>query len=238
MQSGLERTSGANYGRWVQSGDWVRYAITRPLVAEPGGARLYSTGNSHLLSAVLTQATGRSTWEYTREKIGEPLGIRLPRWPTDPQGIFFGGNEMRMTPRDMFRFGELYRNGGRHNGRQVVPEEWVRRSWSSLAVARISGDGYGYGWFVTRAGDHPVYYAWGYGGQFIFVVPDLELTVVTTSDPNAPRGQENNRAIRRIFRELIVPGAERGAAGGQPLLAGGRAVERVGSETIDRYTPR
>jgi peptide/nickel transport system substrate-binding protein len=98
--------------------------------ADGRGARrraLYSTGNSHLLAALLTQATGQHLGLHAGEA-GRAAGHQLPRWPTDPQGIYFGGNEMRMTPRAMVRFGELYRNGGRHDGRQVVPEDWVRAS--------------------------------------------------------------------------------------------------------------
>jgi CubicO group peptidase (beta-lactamase class C family) len=211
MQSGLERTSGANYGRWVSSPNWVRYAITRPMVADPGEARLYSTGNSHLLSAVLTQATGGSTLAFGRHYLAEPLGIRLPSWLADPQGIYFGGNEMRLTPRAMLRFGELYRNGGRHDGRQIVPEAWVRESLEPRASSRWTGDGYGYGWFLTRVRGHDMFYAWGYGGQFIFVIPGLELTVVTTSDPDVAREREHTREVRRLLAEWIVPAAEAGA---------------------------
>jgi CubicO group peptidase (beta-lactamase class C family) len=217
MQSGLERTSGANYGRWVSSPNWVRHVLTRPMVAEPGGPRMYSTGNSHLLSAILTQATGRSTWDYAREKLAVPLGIGLPRWPADPQGIYFGGNEMRMTPRAMLRFGELYRNGGRFEGRQIVPEEWVRESLTPRATSRHVGEGYGYGWFIGEVRGHPMFYAWGYGGQFIFVIPELELTVVTTSDPDAAREGDHLRAVRRLLTEWIVPAAESGARTRAPL---------------------
>jgi CubicO group peptidase (beta-lactamase class C family) len=212
MQSGLERTSGASYGRWVSSPDWVRFVLTRPMVGDPGGARLYSTGNSHLLSAVLTQATGQSTWAYARAKLATPMGISLPRWPTDPQGIFFGGNEMRMTPRAMLQFGELYRNGGRHEGRQIVPEAWVRASLTPRTGSRRAGEGYGYGWFIGQVRGHPMFYAWGYGGQFIFVLPDLELTVVTTSDPDAAREGDHLRAVRQLLSEWIVPAAEAGSA--------------------------
>src|SRR5690606_14698881 len=164
--------SGNNYGRWVMSNDWVRFAITRPLVADPGGTRLYSTGNTHLLSAILTQATGRSTWEYAREKLAEPLGIRLPRWTTDPQGIFFGGNEMLLTPRAMIRFGELYRTGGVVDGKQVVPSGWVAESLQPRTRSRSGRERYGYSWFLGDFRGHEMFYAWGYGGQYIFVVPD------------------------------------------------------------------
>jgi CubicO group peptidase (beta-lactamase class C family) len=211
MQSGLERTSGVNYGRWVTSSNWVRHAISRPMVADPGTERLYSTGNSHLLSAVLTQATGRSTLVYARERLAQPLGIDVPAWPRDPQGVYFGGNEMRLTPHAMLRFGELYRNGGSLDGRQIVPESWVQASLTPRGSSRWTGDGYGYGWFIGEVRGHPVYYAWGYGGQFIFVFPGLELTVVTTSDPDAARERDHVRAVRALLDDWIVPAAELGA---------------------------
>ncbi len=210
MQSGLERTSGGNYGGWVSSRDWVGNAIRRPMVADPGGRMLYSTGNYHLLSAMLTQATGQSTLAFARSRLGEPLGITVPAWIADPQGIYFGGNDMRLSPRAMLRFGELYRNQGEYDGRPVIPRDWVRTSLEPRTRSRWSGEAYGYGWFLGRAGRHPSFYAWGYGGQFIFVVPDLELTVVTTSDPTAPRGGGHIREIHRLLGEWIVPAAEAG----------------------------
>ena len=212
MQSGLERTSGRNYGAWVSSSDWVRDALRRPMVAEPGGRMLYSTGNYHLLSAILTRVTGRSTHAFARSRLGDPLGISIPRWLADPQGIYFGGNEMRLTPRDMLRFGELYRNEGRHAGRIIVPSDWVRRSLLPRTRSPWSGEEYGYGWFLGSAGRYPMFYAWGYGGQFIFVVPDLELTVVTTSDPAVPRGGSHLRDIHEMLDRWIVPAAERGGS--------------------------
>jgi CubicO group peptidase (beta-lactamase class C family) len=210
MQSGLEQTSGARYGAWVSSPNWVRYAISRRMIADPGSTRLYSTGNSHLLSAILASATGQNTWLYARQRLAEPLGVPLPRWPADPQGVYFGGNEMRLSPRALVRFGELYRNGGRHDGRQIVPEAWVRASLTAQTAARRSGEGYGFGWFISHVRGYEMFYAWGYGGQFIFVVPDLELTVVTTSDPDVDRERDHIRMIRQLLSDWIVPAAQAG----------------------------
>ncbi|MEJ2504251.1 MAG: serine hydrolase [Gemmatimonadota bacterium] len=211
MQSGLERTSGRNYGGWVSSSNWVRDALRRPMVADPGGRMLYSTGNYHLLSAILTRVTGESTHAYARSRLGDPSGIAIPGWMADPQGIYFGGNEMRLTPRGMLRFGELYRNRGRLEGREVVPSDWVRRSLVPRTRSPWSGEEYGYGWFLGEAGSHPMFYAWGYGGQFIFVVPDLAVTMVTTSNPAVPRGGSHLRDIHAILDRWIVPAAENGA---------------------------
>ncbi|MEW4447367.1 serine hydrolase [Qipengyuania sp. JC766] len=212
MQAGLERTSGANYGAWVSSRDWVADALGRPFVDEPGGRMLYSTGNTHLLSAMLTRASGRDTLSLAREWLGAPLGISIPAWATDPEGIYFGGNDMRMSPRDLARFGELYRNDGVLDDTRILPEGWVAQSWTPRAVSPWSGEDYGYGWFVSESGDHPLYYGWGYGGQMVYVLPSLELTVVMTSDIDAERGSDHIGALRRVLDEGIVPAAERGAA--------------------------
>jgi CubicO group peptidase (beta-lactamase class C family) len=213
MQAGLERTSGPGYGPWVSSPNWVRHVLTRPFVAEPGGPMLYSTGSSHLLSAVLTRASGRSTLELMRAWLGQPLGIEIPPWTRDPQGIYLGGNEMALSPLAVLRFGETYRTGGLFQGRRVVPESWVEASWTPRVRSPFTGDSYGYGWFVA-AGDHPVHYGWGYGGQLLHVVPSLGLTVVMTSDPDHPSGRDGYvDLLHDLLGSGLVPAAERAASG-------------------------
>jgi len=211
MRSGLERTSGGNYGAWVSSSNWVRYKITQPLQAAPGTERSYSTGNSHLLSAVLTQATGQSTWAFAQSALAEPLGIRLPQWPTDPQGIYFGGNDMMISPRDLIQVGEVYRNGGYLDGQRILPQDWVRASFQPRATSRWSGAGYGYGWFSSYIGGHLAYYGWGYGGQYLYVLPGLELTIAITSDPYNSGGRGHRSDLQRIVAEELVPAAIKGA---------------------------
>ncbi|MEH3106399.1 MAG: serine hydrolase [Sphingomonas fennica] len=211
MQAGLERTSGEYYGRWVSSPNWVRYALSRPFVAEPGGAMLYSTGSTHLLSAMLTKASGRSTLTLAREWLGEPLGIAIPPWPADAQGIYFGGNEMRLSPLALARFGELYRQGGAIDGRRIVPAAWIETSWRPRTVSPWSGQSYGYGWFLSEARGHPIRFAWGYGGQMVYIVPDLALTVVMTSATTGPRDTGHIEALHRLLADGIIPAAERGA---------------------------
>jgi CubicO group peptidase (beta-lactamase class C family) len=206
MQAGLERTSGENYGRWVSSRNWVRAALAAPFVDEPGGGMLYSTGSTHLLSAILTRTTGRSTLELARDWLGAEERFAIAAWERDPQGIYLGGNQMAMSPRSLLAFGELYRNGGRTvDGRQVIPPEWIEASWRLRTHSRFTGDGYGYGWFLRRIGGHDVRYAWGYGGQMLYVVPPLQLTVVITSDESAPAGRTGHRDdLHRLLGEVIA----------------------------------
>ncbi|MBP0438823.1 serine hydrolase domain-containing protein [Tianweitania sediminis] len=189
MQSGLERTSGPNYGRWVSSRSWVRAALDQPFVDEPGGRMLYSTGNTHLLSAILTRITGRSTLQLARDWLGEPLDITIPPWPTDPQGIYFGGNDMVLSPRALLAFGEMYCNNGKAGDVRVVSPAWIERSWTARTSSPWTGHQYGYGWFLREVDRMPVRYAWGYGGQMLFVAPQAGVMCVMISDPTAPSGR-------------------------------------------------
>ena len=220
MRSGLEGTSGRQYGAWVTSANWVKHALSRPMTAAPGASMDYSTGNTHVLSALLTKATGRTTLSFANDVLAAPLGFRLPPWPRDPQGIYFGGNDMLMTPRQLLAFAELYLNGGRANGQQVLPEAWVRKSCEGRPRelpewARGVGPGgrvdplrdrqYGYGWWVHRLAGYDTCFAWGYGGQYAFVVPDLQLVIVTTSLPDvSEERRDHRRQLIDIVTRLVV----------------------------------
>lgn len=205
MRAGLESTSFGAYGRWVRSSNWVRAALERPMVDDAGGPMIYSTGNTHLLSAALTRVTGMSTLAYARRKLGEPLGIEIPAWPRDPQGIYFGGNDMRLTPRAMIAIGELYRNRGKVGKRQIVPAWWVDSSFVVRTFSPWNGHGYGWGWWGRPAGEYRVHFAWGYGGQFIFIVPELRATVVMTSTANGPREWGHLDALHELLDQYVIP---------------------------------
>lgn len=211
MQAGLESTSGRNYGRWVSSPDWLRFALTRPMVAEPGGGMVYSTGTSHILGAVLARATGRDLRSLAQEWIGAPMGFSVPEWRRDPQGLHFGGNDMALTPRAMLAFGECCRNGGRAGGRQVIPAALLAEAWRPLGQSAFSGQAYGLGWWVGQARGQQVIFAWGYGGQMIYLVPGLDLTVVMTSDPDVPRVPGQVYTRHALLAEAILPAFGAGA---------------------------
>jgi CubicO group peptidase (beta-lactamase class C family) len=201
MRSGLESTSGRNYGAWVQSRDWVRAALARPMVDDPGGAMQYSTGTSHLLSAILTRVAGTSTWQFAQQALAKPLGFTLARWPQDPQGIYFGGNEMLLTPKQMVAIGELYLHRGAVGGRQVVAASWVDTSCVPRTVSAYDSDRqYGYGWWIQDFTGETACFAWGYGGQYIFVFRDLDLVVTATSSAAV---SEERHGHRRSLFELI-----------------------------------
>jgi len=213
MQAGLERTSGANYGAWISSADWVTDTLTRPFVAMPGGRMLYSTGSFHVLGAVLSEVSGQSLLTLARRRLGRPLGIDIPAWTRDPQGRFLGGNEMALSLSDMVRFGELYLNGGQWAGEQVLSSAWVERSFVPRTRSVFSGLDYGYGWFLGRAGKERFALARGYGGQLICIVPNLALSVAITSDPTRPaRSGGYFGDLMQLIEGAIIPTAREHAA--------------------------
>jgi len=209
MQTGLERTSGANYGNWIGSRDWVANALSRPFIAEPGRGMLYSTGSFHVLGAVLSEVGGQSLLELARNRLGHPLGIEVPAWTRDPQGRYLGGNEMALTLSAMARFGELYLANGMWGGEQVLSRAWVNASLRPYTRSPFSGLNYGYGWFLGQAAGQEYALARGYGGQVICIVPGLDLSLALTSDPTRPaRSGGYFGDIMRLIEHSVIPTAQ------------------------------
>jgi CubicO group peptidase (beta-lactamase class C family) len=177
MSAGLEwQENGSIAFRCMSSPDWVRFILKSKLVADPGVKWNYSSAQPHLLSAVLTKASGTNMLAFARHSLFDPIGAVIGQWDQDPKGYYFGGSELCMTPRDMARFGYLYLNNGEWNGKQIVPAGWVRASTQQTNSAH-----YAFLWWLDTFESHPIYFAQGLGGQHIVVVPDLDAVVVTTS---------------------------------------------------------
>jgi CubicO group peptidase (beta-lactamase class C family) len=211
MRAGLAPTSGPNFGSWTSSRNWVRHALSRPFQDEPGGRMLYSTGSSHVLGAMLAKAARKPLLELAKDWLGEPLDITIPRWPRDPQGLYRGGNDMELSPRSLLAFGELYRNAGVIAGLPVLPNGWVADSWKKHTASPFSGHGYGYAWYHMEARGHPVHFAWGYGGQMVYVVPDLNLTVVMVSDAKPrPKSDRHIEDLHALLADAIIPAVSDG----------------------------
>ncbi len=186
-RSGLEwHEWGGNSSSWRpfrSSENWVDFILSQTMVAQPGAYFAYNTGGSHLLAAVLQEATGKSALEYGREYMFDPMGMDSVEWGEDPQGIMDGGNGIAMTARDAAKFGTLYLNGGKWRDRQILPEEWTKMSVERIVPGADNAAAYGYQWWIRTCGEgnYEVWYAMGAGGQFILVVPELELVTVMAS---------------------------------------------------------
>ena len=212
MEAGLRSTSRERYGPWVAHHDWVAAALAEPMVATPGTEYQYSTGDTHLISAILTEATGRDNLDLAREWLMRPIGGDVAAWERSPEGYYFGGNNLSMTPRDLARLGQLFLQGGRWDGRQIVPSSWVGSSTARHAAGWPDRYGaYGYLWWIPRADPWQSYAAIGYGGQILYVVPELDMLAVVTSTLES-KGADWDRQAFRILREQIFGAAGRRAA--------------------------
>ena len=181
--TGLEASDTANWNEWLASDNWVDYVLNSPAVSRPGTVFNYFTGNTHLLSAIIQEATGQTAYEFGKEYLFDKLDMDSVECTTDPQGISDGGNGFAMNIYDMAKFGQLYLNNGVWEGEQIIFSEWIEQS-TTLQFDRSSGSAdYGYQWWVRTFGDqnYPAYFAQGHFGQYIFVVPDLEFVVAFTS---------------------------------------------------------
>jgi CubicO group peptidase (beta-lactamase class C family) len=156
--------------------DWVQAALDRTMTSKPGIKFCYDSPGMHLLSAILQETTGMTEFDFARQNLFEPLGIREVFWETDPQGYTHGWGDLHLKPGDAARIGYLWLNNGVWEGRQIVPADWVT---DAVKAHSRTGrrDNYGYGWWVSDDS----FSAMGRGGQNIKVYPALQAIVVTTA---------------------------------------------------------
>lgn len=209
MRSGLETTSFHNYGRWVMSSNWVEYTLGQPFIEKPGGRMVYSTGASHLLSVILTKATGMSTRAFANEYLFGPMDIKIGGWDRDPQGYYMGGNNVAVAPLDLLKIGELMMNVGEYNGQQLISKEWIFESVQVYTRSNYNPYNYGYMWWRRPVGQYQLFFAWGNGGQYIMILPELDTVISITSDLGRSSGSRRYQdQIFDFLRETIIPFVE------------------------------
>ncbi|MCL5428609.1 MAG: beta-lactamase family protein [Chloroflexi bacterium] len=182
MSSGLDcyRTSEGEptLQQMKASDDWVQFTLDLKPIHQPGTVWDYCSPGSHMLSAILTQATGMSTLEFAQENLFDPLGIEEVYWPADATGFNHGWGDLAMYPRDMAKVGYLWLNNGMWEGQQIISRKWVENAVKPRLVAD-NGEAYGYGWWVNLD-EIFAYMASGRGGQEIQVVPAFDVVIVKT----------------------------------------------------------
>ncbi len=160
------------------SQDWVQFTLDLKTIHEPGKVWDYCSPGMHLLSAILTKATGISALEFAQQNLFTPLGIMEVNWPADSAGFNDGWGDLALYPRDMAKIGYLWLNNGMWDGQQIVSKQWVESSIEPLLQAG-NGDDYGYGWWINQD-DIFSYRASGRKGQEIQVVPAFDVVIVKT----------------------------------------------------------
>lgn len=190
MTSGLEWDESGGFGsysEWIRSRDHLGFLLDKPFVDDPGSRFNYNSAAVHLLGVVVEQATGMPLPTLARFALFDPMGVSLSRWEPLGGGYYNGGAGLDLRPRDLARFGQLFLQRGSSGGRRIMPADWVELSseeefgWR-IGLGALDGISYGYLWWVVPGAPEPLYFAWGYGGQYVVVVPDLRMVVVATND--------------------------------------------------------
>ena len=205
-----------------------------PMRDKPGEKFEYNTTLTHMMSAILTKVSGESTKNFADTYLFNPLGIKSYRWTKGSDGYYHGGSDIFLTPRDMAKFGYLFLNKGKWNQQQIVSEEWVKESTSQKVkipdnVSYAADLDYGYWWWIQEKG----YMAWGAGGQYIIVRPDLDLVVVITAN-----GFDDINRYGEFFRSFLEENIYSAIGSNSPLPANPSALQELDSTILEMENPK
>ena len=212
-----------------RSPDWVGFILDRPMAEAPGLAFNYNSGNSHLVSAILTRKTGSSTLAYAKQKLFAPLGITDVFWRQDPQGIFTGGFGLYMHPRDMAKIGYLYLHDGEWAGQQLLPPAWtdkVCHARVDMGFGAAPAFRYAKGWWTIP--DKRAYMAVGFLRQLIIVLPDADVLAVVTGKRHYPFVPLIDAITGAVKSQHPLPADSAGSA---------RLAERIKDAATEKATP-
>jgi CubicO group peptidase (beta-lactamase class C family) len=180
---------------------WTKVFLDHPVPFKPGTHFLYNTSATYMLSAIVQKATGTTVLDYLRPRLFEPLGIEHPTWEASPQGITLGGYGLSIRTEDIARFGQLYLQKGKWQGKQLIPEAWVeaataRQTSNGSDPKRDWDQGYGYQFWRCR---HGAYRGDGAFGQYCIVMPEQDAVVAITS------GVKNMQAVLDLVWDKLLP---------------------------------
>jgi len=191
------------YWNALWSAKYITKIVDIPLTVDPGANFQYSNLTSNWLGIITARACGSDIKTFGQKYLFGPLEVKIGQWARDADGYYIGCGDIEFTARDMAKFGVLYLNDGLYEGKQLIPSQWVENSFknysgeinsagvkSSRVGRYFNNIGYGYQWWSASAGEHHFNYAAGHGGQFIILLKDLNMVIVTTADPFY--GKENH----------------------------------------------
>jgi CubicO group peptidase (beta-lactamase class C family) len=169
------------------SSNWIKFFFEREILENPGHSMQYNSGCSHLLSAILQQVTGKSLKDYAIEHLFRPLQINDFIWHSDSKGITIGGFGLYLRPYDMLKIGKLMLQKGKWKNKSIVSESWIKSSTVANLNTYNRIGSYGYHWWILTDQDNKsmkpdTFFALGYGGQYILIVPELNLITTFTSE--------------------------------------------------------
>lgn len=212
MQLGLEWDESLPYSdprnseiAMEQSGNRVRYVLSRPVTGTPGEDWTYSGGATALLAELITRGSGMALDEFARAHLFAPLGITAAEWVAGADGSPAAASGLRLTAPGLARIGEMIANGGSFGGTQVVPADWLEQS---LTPRADTGDlRYGYQWWLAPEGNPPVWVsAFGNGGQRLTVSRSGIVAVIQAGNYNQP---DDWKIPVEVITGHILPNLER-----------------------------
>jgi CubicO group peptidase (beta-lactamase class C family) len=185
---------------------WTKTFLAQPVPFKPGTHFLYNTSATYMLSAAVQKATGQTVLDYLKPRLFDPLGIENPTWEKSPQGISTGGYGLSVRTEDIAKFGHLYLQKGKWEGKQLVPEAWVEaattRQTSNGSNPKSDWDqGYGYQFWRCR---HGAYRGDGAFGQYCVVLPEQDAVIAITS------GLRDMQAVLNLVWDKLLPGLTSG----------------------------
>lgn len=201
--------------------DWAKFALDLPIKGFPdwqakpadspyGRVWSYCTAGPTMLGPLLERATRQKLAAFAEQALFAPLGVTDAKWQFQPLGAPMTGGGLQLTTRDLYRFGQLYLDGGKWQGRQLISADWVRRSVTPHANARPDTD-YGYLWWLQtfHVGAQAVktWGMYGTGGNKVYVLPGEDAVVVVTTTNYRVQGAGD--LTDRLFTEAIVPALAR-----------------------------
>jgi CubicO group peptidase (beta-lactamase class C family) len=174
---------------------WLPHIEGFPLVCDPGAEFHYSNLTSHLLGVIVARACGADLRSFAQQHLFSPMKAEVVDWSADADGYNWGWGEIYVTARDMAKFGLLYMRGGEYEGNRILPDQWVsdslkpytenikRGGWITSRYGSFRNIGYGYQWWSATVGSHRFDYACGHGANYIILLHELDMIIVTTADP-------------------------------------------------------
>ena len=184
----LTMTCGHDTEPKAVGGPSVKQFLAHPVIHQPGTHFQYNTMGSYTLSAIVTKVTGQTSLEFLKPRLFEPLGIENPQWDASPEGNSLGGYGLKLRTEDIAKFGQLYLQKGKWNGKQLIPQQWVEQATSKQVPndqeshSKIGVDwAQGYGFQFWRC-THNAFRGDGAAGQLCVVIPDKDVVVAITAD--------------------------------------------------------
>jgi CubicO group peptidase (beta-lactamase class C family) len=190
---------------WLEADNQIEFALSLPSGGKPGQRFDYNTPSTHLLSAIVQRATGKTLAMYSKDALFAPLGISRFRWRADRQGHSLGGVGLELRSRDLAKLGLLYVSGGIWENRQLLPKAWIQVSTVPHSKGGPPEDAaYGFLWWIAEIRGRSMFFAGGFGGQYLAVVPQDDIVIVITSNLQAPH-RENRSLIADFILRAVDP---------------------------------